>query len=100
MDLTGQHRLQWNTKSLARFVLRQRTHARRQASVVEQLQQRIAVYEQTYGIRSDCLHQAIRDGNVIETGAVCHWIMDYDRFQKIERAKRRSVDVGRARRPV
>ena len=53
---------------------------------VQQLADRIALGEQQFGVPYTEAHQAIDDGRIEETVEVCSWLIDIDRFERLERA--------------
>ncbi len=47
---------------------------------------RVRVYEEQFGLPSAEIHQAIDRGDLVETLAVCKWIMDYEWLTKLDDA--------------
>lgn len=52
---------------------------------VAQLTARIALGEQQFGIAAAEAHRAIDDGRLEETTEVCSWLIDIDRFERLQR---------------
>ena len=62
----------------------QRNDVQRQAAMLAEIRESVKQYEQRYGMSSDCIHDAIDAGELIEDRDVGHWIFQYDLLQRVE----------------
>ncbi len=62
----------------------QKSNSAGKALNLELIRQRLDWYEETYGIRSDCLGDAIEAGQVKESDDVSNWAADVELLQRIE----------------
>jgi hypothetical protein len=56
----------------------------RQAAMLAEIRESVKQYEQRYGMPSDCVHDAIDAGELVEDQDVCHWIFQYDLLRSVE----------------
>lgn len=70
-------------ETIARFN-REMNNPELMAARLEEVRQRVAVYERQFGIPSADIHAAIDRGELIETWEVCGWIMDYESLLRVE----------------
>ena len=54
------------------------------AEELAELDAKIAVYEQRFGIASDKIHESIDNGTLKETSEVCSWIMLVELRERIK----------------
>lgn len=47
------------------------------------LRERIAMYEQRFGVRSEDVDAAIDAGHLVEDLDVCNWLLDYKRLKRL-----------------
>ena len=56
----------------------------RQAAMLAEIRESVKQYEQRYGMSSDCVHQAIDAGELVEDLDVCDWIFQYNLLRRVE----------------
>jgi hypothetical protein len=52
--------------------------------MLAEIRKSVKQYEQRYGMSSDCVHDAIDAGELVEDQDVCHWIFQYDLLRSVE----------------
>jgi hypothetical protein len=65
-------------------LLEQRNDVEAQQQVLAEIRESVRQYEERYGMSSDCIHDAIDAGELIEDLDVCNWIFSYDLLQSVE----------------
>jgi len=55
-----------------------------QAAMLAEIRESVKQYEQRYGMSSDCVHQAIDAGELVEDLDVCDWIFQYNLLRRVE----------------
>ncbi len=55
-----------------------------QAAMLAEIRESVQRYEERYGMTSDCIHEAIEAGTLIEDQDVGHWIFQYELLQDVE----------------
>lgn len=63
-------------------VMEQRRDTVQMSKNRQEIVDRIAGYEQKYGMRSDQVHAAIDRGQLKETQEVCSWLIAYDSLER------------------
>ena len=71
---------------IAASIVQERTIIQQHYEMIRSLRARIAENEQRFGIVSSEVHRAIDDGRLLETQAVCNWLIDIDLLDRIEHA--------------
>jgi hypothetical protein len=71
---------------IAASIVQERTIIQQHYDMIRSLRARIAENEQRFEIASSEVHQAIDDGRLSESQAVCNWLIDIDLLDRIEHA--------------
>jgi hypothetical protein len=56
----------------------------RQERMLAEIRESVKQYEQRYGMPSECVHDAIDAGELVEDLDVCNWIFQYDLLRSVE----------------
>jgi hypothetical protein len=56
----------------------------RQERMLAEIRESVKQYEQRYGMPSECVHDAIDAGELVEGLDVCNWIFQYDLLRSVE----------------
>jgi hypothetical protein len=83
MTNSVKHKTDHDIESLAQGLLAQRFNVEMKLEQIRELDLRVTEYEMTYGLRSDCVHDAIENGSLQETREICRWIMDLDLLRRL-----------------
>lgn len=65
-------------------LLAQRFDVQSQEKMLAEIRASVKQYEVRYGMSSDCIHDAIEAGELVEDLDVGHWIFQYDLLQSVE----------------
>ena len=73
-----------HVEQLLEDLLEQRNDIQRQETMLAEIRESVKQYEQRYGLSSDCIHDAIDSGELVEDLDVCDWIFQYNLLQRVE----------------
>ena len=73
-----------HAEQLLENLLEQRHDIQRQEAMLAEIRESVNLYEQRYGLSSDCIHDAIDSGELVEDLDVCDWIFQYNLLRRVE----------------
>ena len=73
-----------HVEQLLEDLLEQRNDIQRQETMLAEIRESVKQYEHRYGLSSDCIHDAIDSGELVEDLDVCAWIFQYNLLQRVE----------------
>jgi hypothetical protein len=73
-----------HVEQLLKDLLDESIDIQRQEAMLAEIRKSVKQYEQRYGMSSDCVHDAIDAGELVEDQDVCHWIFQYDLLRSVE----------------
>ena len=65
-------------------LLAQRYAVQSQEKMLAEIRESVKQYEVRYGMSSDCIHDAIEAGELVEDLDVGHWIFQYELLRSVE----------------
>jgi hypothetical protein len=57
-----------------------------QERLIDEARECVQRYERVYHVQSECIHQAIDAGDLVETQDVSEWILLYNLLKRVDRA--------------
>lgn len=65
----------------AQKLLQERELLRQHLASLAEMKERVSRYEEKFGLSSNHIHQAIDNGDLVETDEVCDWILTFEALQ-------------------
>lgn len=76
--------IEQRVKELIKELFEQCNNQHEQELMLAELRESVRRYEEQYGISSDCIHDAIEAGELVEDRDVGHWIFQHDLLRSVE----------------
>lgn len=73
-----------HVEQLLEDLLEQRHNVQSHEKMLAEIREKVKQYEVRYGMSSDCIHDAIEAGELVEDLDVGHWIFQYDLLRSVE----------------
>jgi predicted transcriptional regulator len=84
MALVTSNKIDREIEQRLKELLEQRNDIQRQETMLAEIRESVKQYEVRYGMSSDCIHDAIDAGELVEDLDVCDWILQYNLLRRVE----------------